>query len=119
MPTYLDIAAKKEKFIDASIAGLSKEVQVIQRKLLNLILDEFVTGFAFDESGNIINNSSNILRAAELDKIFTQWNTGFQDSVIKDFTNRQLQLTTFSKDYFLRNIPILVFLVYIIFHSYL
>lgn len=100
MPTALELFQDKEKYIDASITGLSKQVHTIQRHLLTLILDEYISGFTFDEAGNIANTSANILRAAELDNIFDAWNETYQQSVIKDFTNKTLKLTTFNKQYF-------------------
>lgn len=100
MPTPEQIYAKKNKFIDESIAGLSEDVAYIQKKLLDLIISEYITGFKFDADGNIANTPANILRAAELDNIFNEWNESFQQSTLKDFTNKVLKMTTFNKTYF-------------------
>ena len=100
MPTAFEIFRDKEKFIDNTLLGLESDVTVLQKELLRLILDDYLSEFTYDSNGNIINNSANINRANNIDKVFVQFNDSFQKKVIKDYSNNILKLTVFSKDYF-------------------
>lgn len=101
MPTPLNIFQDKEKFIDKSIKGLEGEVAVIQREMLNLILDEYIPKFTLDKEGNIANTAANTLRAATLDNVINDWNVKYQQSVLKGYTKRVFELAGYNKDYFL------------------
>jgi hypothetical protein len=72
----------------------------MQRKLLELIMSDYVGKFKVDENGKIIVNEYNMRLAREVETLMDRFSAKFQKSVLKDFANGMLKTIDFSMDYY-------------------
>ena len=89
----------KEDYIDSKLAGLEKDVQALQRQLLELIMGDYVGKFD-TEDGVIVANEKNIRLATEMEGVMNKYNSLFQKNVLKGFGQDMLKITGFTTSYF-------------------
>jgi hypothetical protein len=91
---------RKENYIDSKLKGLEKDVSSMQRRLLEMIMSDYIGRFRVDKDGKIIVNEYNMRLARELENLMDRFSNKFQKSVLKDFANGMLKTTDFSIDYY-------------------
>ncbi len=72
----------------------------MQRRLLELVMSDYVGKFKVDENGKIIVNEYNMRLAREVEDLMDKFSNKFQKSVLKEFANDMLKTTDFTSDYF-------------------
>jgi len=94
-----DLFLRKENYIDSKLKGLEGDVRTMQRRLLELIMSDYIGKFKV-EDGKIIVNEYNMRLAREVEDLMDRFSAKFQKSVLKDFAADMLKLTDFSSDYY-------------------
>ncbi len=94
-----DLFQRKENYIDSKLKSLTGDVATMQRRLLELIMSDYVGKFQV-ENGKIIVNEYNMRLAREVETLMDKFSDKFQKSVLKEFANDMLKLTDFSVDYY-------------------
>jgi hypothetical protein len=90
---------RKENYIDSKLKSLEGEVSTMQRRLLEMIMGDYVGRFQVKD-GLIVVNEYNMRLARELEEIMDKFNFKFQKSVLKEFATGMLKVTDFSVDYY-------------------
>ena len=94
-----DLFQRKENYINSKLKSLTGDVATMQRRLLELIMSDYVGKFQV-EDGKIIVNEYNMRLAREVETLMDRFSDKFQKSVLKEFANDMLKLTDFSVDYY-------------------
>lgn len=103
MPTLKsvnDIHKRKELYVKTKLKSLSNEVDILQKDLLSLIIEDFEGKLQLDASGNIIQNIKNITLTNELDQVFKKFETVFHKDNLAGFGKDLLKLQVFNKTYY-------------------
>ena len=90
---------RKENYIDSKLKSLEGDVKTMQRRLLEMIMGDYVGRFQVKD-GLIVVNEYNMRLARELEEIMDKFNLKFQKSVLKEFATGMLKVTDFSVDYY-------------------
>lgn len=100
MKKQKNLYQRKENYIDSKLKSLEGDVSTMQRRLLEMIMSDYVGKFRVDESGKIIVNEHNMRLARELEMVMDKFNQKFQKSILKEFANGMLKTKDFSIDYY-------------------
>jgi hypothetical protein len=73
---------RKENYINSKLKSLDTEVKTMQRRLLEMIMSDYVGKFRIDETGKIIVNEYNMRLAREIEVLMDKFSNklGFSNN---------------------------------------
>ena len=94
------IDTKRSEWIASHLTGMDKELKIMQEKLLNLILSDYVGKFKRGSDGRLLYNAFNVNLANEMEAVFDKFNVLFHDNYLKSWAMEALNVTQFTADYY-------------------
>lgn len=85
--------------IDSDVARLDKALQELQRDLFELLVTEFLTGFA-TQDGALTTTAGNLARVAAIDRLFDRFRRSGINSLIGSLAARMDEIAAAVSDYF-------------------
>lgn len=95
-----EVFAKKEKFLNESEGKLSDDVLKIQKKLLDIILEDYVSKFDTDDTGKLRRTAKNMALLSSIDKVFEQLTKQTSTDLLKTFSSNLLRTIQLSAEYY-------------------
>ena len=99
MAKFDDIQKKKDSFIETRESVLKTKVSGAERKLLDLIVKDFLDKLEV-ENGMIVSSGKNVTLTQAIDKIFKTFDERINASLVKDYVNDIKQLGSLNESYF-------------------
>jgi hypothetical protein len=104
MPTKTEILekldAKKAKFIDKNLLYIESESTLIQKQLLDLITNEFITKLEF-EGGKLVNSTKNYRIINSFDSMLDDFSNSYLNPFVSNIGTEMLALTPMNATYFI------------------
>jgi hypothetical protein len=104
MPTKTEILekldAKKAKFIDKNLLYIESESTAIQKQLLDLITNEFITKLEF-EGGKLVNSTKNYRIINSFDSMLDDFSNSYLNPFVSNIGTEMLALTPMNATYFM------------------
>lgn len=94
------IFRKKEHYITSKLDRLDKDINVMEKDLLNLIFGKYVGQFDVDDTGKLKPTAKNLSLARKLDKIIDQFDSQVVRKLNTKLGKDLLELTVYAKDYY-------------------
>jgi len=104
MPTKAEILnkldLKKAKFIDKNLLYIQDEATLIQKQLLDLITNEFITKLEF-KGGKLVNSSTNYRALNNFDDLLNEFSDSYLNPFVSNIGTEMLALTPMNATYFM------------------
>lgn len=97
--TPLEIFNKKDKFLDLREGILNRKVSTAEKKLLNIIIQQFIDELE-KSGGKIINNGKNITLTQALEKIFNEFDKTLNATIIEGYVDDIVKGQALNSRYF-------------------